>query len=269
MSETPETPDNDQENAGEKQHRTRRFSATRAKQQYEAYKTKAYTYAKEYFSRPWWFQETDAVAKFTGWVAIFTLALVIVAFLQTCTLTQQLTEMRAEQRPWITIAIAPGSNLTHADNGAPKLIIATMMKNIGHLPAQHVAVASVVVPWADISHLAAERDSVCNFLKDRKLTSANEGFVLFPNDVKQPPMYRQMSDENYAKWKSSGQPFVIAGCLDYVFLTDGSHHHVGFLIEIDKKGPADHPIQIIGPADNVSQGDLLFEENSGLPWDID
>jgi len=60
----PKTSENQQEDGAQEQSSANRFSTAWAKQKYETYKASAYRYAKEYFERPWWFQEKEAIARF-------------------------------------------------------------------------------------------------------------------------------------------------------------------------------------------------------------
>src|SRR6266567_4733007 len=88
----------------EKQNGAKTFATRLAwtKEQYKAYTADKYRRCKEWLNGPWWLQEKEPVAKFTGWVALYTFTLAVVACLQTCVLTNQVEEMRTEQRPWLS-----------------------------------------------------------------------------------------------------------------------------------------------------------------------
>lgn len=111
MSDAKRTSQEQQNSSSEKQHRAYSFVSAWAKQQYETCKETTCTYYKKWFKGPWWFQETDPIARFTGWLAAFTAVLVFVSVLQFCTLSSttgimrsQLDILEREQRPliWLT-----------------------------------------------------------------------------------------------------------------------------------------------------------------------
>jgi len=58
------------------------------KQQYEAHKAEAYRRGKEWLQRPWWFQQEEAIPRFTGWLVFYTFVLAVVSSLQFCELQQ-------------------------------------------------------------------------------------------------------------------------------------------------------------------------------------
>jgi hypothetical protein len=108
----------------------------RTKEQYKAYAAHKYHHYKEWLSEPWWFQEKEPLAKFTGWVAAFTFVLVIVAALQLCTLEK--TDQTLNQtflvgnRAWISpITIA----LTDLPVNGKPISIGLTYNNVGKLPA--------------------------------------------------------------------------------------------------------------------------------------
>lgn len=245
-----------------------------AKQQYETCKSYAYRYAEKYLSGVWWFNNPDKVAKFTGWVAFFTLALAITAGLQTCILDNQLNEMRDEQRPWLSVQGFPASGLSYTDKGQPTLTIVSVLKNIGRRPAQYVASLGQFFPWIIANDPITRRDKMCEELRTRHLVPENQGFVMMPGDTKTPLMKLYMQPADIEAWKKAtipgGAAPVIAFCLDYVFVSDMTHHHVGLEIEVDKRGTIpNQPIAIVQPTDtNIPQSDLMLNINPALPWDI-
>ncbi|MGD0027296.1 MAG: hypothetical protein ABSC37_22220 [Xanthobacteraceae bacterium] len=94
-----------QKRAAEEQGGPKPFSPSWAKEKYKTYSHKAYIRGKEWFQRPWWFQEKEPLPKFTGWVAAFTGVLVVVSALQFCTLrsTDRTTRdaLIASSRAWV------------------------------------------------------------------------------------------------------------------------------------------------------------------------
>jgi hypothetical protein len=86
MSNPQGTPEQEQENGAKEKDSSKALNPIGAKEQQESSYKHAYAKCKKYFKGPWWFQEKDAVARFTGWLAVYTGVLVIVSALQFCTL---------------------------------------------------------------------------------------------------------------------------------------------------------------------------------------
>jgi hypothetical protein len=276
MSDAEERPEQQEKEAKDKKSGPYALAAIWTKQKYEACKANSKRYAEKGFGGPWWFRQTDPIARFTGWVALFTLVLAGVAGLQTCVLSNQLTEMRAEQRPWISLVGSVATDLLYDKDGPlkglPRLVLAITIKNIGHLPAQHVYSLGHLIPWIDADGPVRKRDALCRQLKDRKLTPETTGFTLLPNDVKVPLLSLAMQQDELQSWTSVENSVpVIAGCLDYVFVTDNSHHRLGFIFELDKHGASpDRPFASVRPSDGpIPKGNLMLDENPSLAWDID
>lgn len=78
----------------------------------------------------WWFKQRDPIARSTLYVGFFTLALVIVSFLQFCTLQNQLKLTQVEQRPWIVVSHAEIVSV----KGDQKKVRMTL-HDVGHSPA--------------------------------------------------------------------------------------------------------------------------------------
>jgi hypothetical protein len=104
------------------------------KGQYKAAYAKKRDYCKKWLEGPWWFQESEPVARFTGYVGLFTLVLAIVAGMQTWILSNQLTEMRDDKRPWVGVE---GVQSGPFEKDKP-LKIEVIVKNTGRTPALNV-----------------------------------------------------------------------------------------------------------------------------------
>jgi hypothetical protein len=219
------------------------------------------------------------IARWTRVVGLWTRGLVIVGVItagvlgaQTCTLINQLAEMKAEQRPWLQIGTSAVTPLTYDDKGNVHLMLQTAVKNIGHFPAQYVYTRGQLFPMVPQINPIKRRDILCETLRNRELTAANVGFVMMPGDVKNPFLPLTMAADDFELWKKvDGSVPLIAGCVDYVFVTDMSHHHLGFILEVDKRGSTpETPFASVRPSDGtIPQGNLLLDENPTLPWDID
>jgi hypothetical protein len=219
---------------------------------------------------------TRVVGKWTRVLAVIGAVVggltVMVLGLQTCILSNQLAEMRAGQRPWINFVADPASPFHYDENGNAILITQVSMKNIGKLPAQYVAIRGKMFPWIEPDRPIQERNALCKELRDRRLIPANTGFVMMPDDVSKPLAAVAMAASDVTKWKNvQGAVPVIVACIDYVFFSDLSHHHLGLIMEVDKKGTdPKRPIAAIRPEDGeIPQNSILLNMNAALPWDID
>ena len=77
----------------------------------------------------------------SGWVAIYTLVLAAVAGLQTCVLSNQLQEMREENRPWIYAeTVDPWSQLLITDTNA-EIVLRFNLMNTGRFPSRFTNIA--------------------------------------------------------------------------------------------------------------------------------
>lgn len=107
------------------------------KEQYKAYQAEAYRRCKERFQGPWWFQENEPLARFTGWVAAYTGVLVVVSALQFCTLnnTDRTTReaLVAGNRAWL--APISGTFQKPPVLGQPILLVVNY-QNTGREPAR-------------------------------------------------------------------------------------------------------------------------------------
>ena len=223
-------------------------------------------------SERWANKATEPLTLFTGVVAAFTIFLVIVGGLQLCILRNQLTEMRNEQRPWISIIPKIESPLTYDADGAARIMLKFTLKNVGHLPAQFVYVTTQFVPFIDQVDLISRRDQLCKDLRLRKNIPKSNGFAIMPNGSVEPFMPTAMSPSDVMRWKEAKDSIpIIVGCVDYVFVTDNTHHDVGFIFELDRSGKSPGgPFAPIRPkSGDVSQDALTLEGNPNLGWAID
>jgi hypothetical protein len=187
MPEPEKTSEQQENNGANEKHRTNWFIAAWTKQKYETYKAATHRYVKKWFEGPWWFQEKEPVARFTGWVALYTLALACLGGLQTCILSNQLREMRVEQRAWIAPQqiVAPENFQQHKDEDAA---IGLRFENTGKEPAFDLNVPIEVdviegTQWLDENFL---RRKVREMLSNRSCDSfdispdTQKGRTVFP-----------------------------------------------------------------------------------------
>jgi hypothetical protein len=110
----------------------------------KAHASDQYRRCKKWFKRPWWFNEIEPIARFTGWVMAFTGVLVIVASLQFCTMNS--TErwiadtMVAANRGWIRVN---SINLESAAEIDAPIVLKLSLENVGHGPAKWIDVRTM------------------------------------------------------------------------------------------------------------------------------
>src|SRR5208283_5746009 len=113
------------------------------------------------------------------------------------------------------------------------------------------------------------RDEMCEALKTREITPATQGFIIFPDDEKNPVVRFNLPSIEVRLWRATFQTIkqvpVIVGCIDYVSVDTSMHHETGFIFEIDKRGKH-RPFENIDPnAGDISEDDLSISQNPTLP----
>lgn len=91
-----------------------------------------------------------AIKPIEWWTGILAVATVLAAIFAGFTLSAirgQLNEMRAEQRPWVSVGNAAVASDFIFDGGGAKLAISFYLCNTGHLPARDVGINAVIVPF--------------------------------------------------------------------------------------------------------------------------
>lgn len=116
-----------------------------AKEEYEARKaaqeTRRAIQQESRKKRPWWFRHPDPIAKFTGWVAIYTLVLAVAtigsAYILYKTDVTLYDTFVIAQRPWLSVKTAIASPLT-LEGETLTIKLALTIKNTGRRPALSV-----------------------------------------------------------------------------------------------------------------------------------
>lgn len=111
-----------------------------SRKQYESDEDESARKRQERLPKPWhWFNQPDPVARFTLWLAIFTLMLIVIAAMQSLILFNQLRETQYEQRPWVFAEIGPGGPILRNQSGGLTIQVGFKFHNTGHLPALYVS----------------------------------------------------------------------------------------------------------------------------------
>jgi len=131
-----------------------------------------------------WFGQRDPIARFTFYVGVFTLLLVVVGALQTYTLINQLDEARIEQRPWVyTDPPVIVGRLSMNDNGWWVIPLEFDFHNTGHLPAR-AAVLNIeqhgALKFDEIQDIQKKQ---CGFINRKIDRSKQSGDPVFPGQV--------------------------------------------------------------------------------------
>jgi hypothetical protein len=229
------TPEKQQDRTAEEQSGPKPFSAKWAKEKCKTYSYAAYIHCKEWLQRPWWFQEKEPLAKFTGWVAAFTGVFVIVSALQFCTLqsTDKTTReaLVTSNRAWVGPLTAT-MNAVQKDKGVEGTI---QYQNVGREPASNffpsiISKVYSLAQWNDgtatneIISLAANCLSISQVAKGLQVAFPNTGFssyqLHFDTSNGEPKII--VTDDIIA-----GKEIVkIQGCFAYKSI--GQFHHTAF-----------------------------------------
>lgn len=278
MTYPEENPDSQQEKRETKKDSANTLTPVGTKQKYEACKAYARRYYEKICNRPWWFKEKEPVAKFTGWVAIFTLLLALVAGLQTCILSNQLQELKDENRPWIYVENAlPASSLAISESDV-SLSLEFHLNNTGRFPSRFTSIAGEFFYFHGTA-ASALRDDILQKLfvsvpacRQRRRTPF-PGTAVFPQQrirIKQP---FAMDKTSISEWKNlkAGEigAIIIAGCVDYLFPTGGTHHQTQFVYEIQKGAPGNSFLPIPFAPGEVPAPNIWVLFNPSIPKDAD
>lgn len=196
--------------------------------------------------KQWLIQSISHPANFPHYLtAVFTLLLAIFAIFawiesrkgtaalqaQSNAQQEQLSIMRAEQRPWLyatTIAIA--SPLTYTANGAT-IHLDFVITNVGHSPATHMTIfiASVtrIVGQFDVS---GEQDKVCSGHSGMPF-----GQTLFPGQTVTQRIGTGLSEnelETARKTEPKLLPIFVLGCISYELIGAGDQLRTDFALQI-------------------------------------
>ncbi|MFI5023304.1 MAG: hypothetical protein ACHQRJ_16860 [Alphaproteobacteria bacterium] len=185
------------------------------KDQYKAYKAKAYRRCEEWFEGPWWFQEENKIAKFTGWLVVYTCGLAVIAFLQWCVLNKTDETLQNQQRSYMYVAPAGAFNV-NADGVLQGYVVVgnsgqSIAKRVKRYASVQIATPPGPADIADISKMTAE-----------------EGSPTFAPPVKQ-AIYRELpergkiSSQDFAAVQSGAKRIYVFGTIFYDDVFDNPH----------------------------------------------
>jgi hypothetical protein len=226
-----------------------------------------------WINRALWLGQKEPIAAFTGFVAIFTLFLALIAGLQYCVLNYQLQEAKDENRPWVYVERAePNSAFTSTDTSA-EIALLFHLTNTGKSPAQLVNIGGdfsyVTLNSVDDVKKIYEKRQACDDLKKANMA----GSTIFPGQ-RMPLIHAfKMDSKNVAEWKNkNGEKlgvFYLVGCADYVFTLGGQHHQTRFIYEVDKRGENNSFLPIEPSLGEIPANQLILGENPLLAKDAD
>ena len=210
----------------------------------------------------YWFRHPDPVAKFTGWVAIYTLVLAVATIgsgfiLYKTDLTLYET-LLATQRPWISVEIAPISDL-FINPGSMDGQFRFSLKNVGKSPAISVAVTAEIVLESFHTDIPVEQARICkNSITSIFFPSLKAGYMIFPDEkfiqdkvlsVKRSDLdaYLAAREKEWSAAKAPGErpkwiEATIVGCALYRFAFGPEHdvHETGFSVRL-RSSPSETP----------------------------
>ncbi len=244
----------------------------------------------------WWFTN-DAVAYFTGWLALFTLLLVVVSASQisflisadrTATKSANAAEnaanvaketLVASRRPWIVADVTVGKPV-EVYSGGIRFTLRFNMQNKGADPAFYVFPYFKIISNNRGSHsLIQKQNEFCEEIKGRANGPNNGGFTIFPGQPREMSLTINVSLEDFeadvaadverrAIRVRTGWPDVpvinpiIIGCIDYQFGEPFVHHQTRFAYQIMDKGIDNHMLggnQMLLTPDAIPDGRLAID----------
>jgi hypothetical protein len=199
----------------------------------------------------WWFKQHDPVARFTLYVGIFTLCLVIVGVLQWCSIRGQLDEMGnasklmhgqldemvAQQRPWISVNLDIVKPIRFSEWSGQKSIFIPLhftLKNFGLSPATNIQTWTHVWPHpgnanVDRDRLNSWQEEACLSAEKSAIESKNVGVTVFPTEPK-----IVNSGASGPIFKIDNPDIIsVEGCIDYTY-AGNRHGKTGFRMIIGR-----------------------------------
>jgi hypothetical protein len=217
----------------------------RAKEEYEARKAKAKAKAKadaKAEKKPWWFANPDPVVKFTGWVAIYTLALVIATSISAIVLYKTDITLHdtlvASQRPWVAAEISVNAPVV-LKHGRLQLPLTVVMKNTGLSPAADIAAYATIFfkNPRPLTHLETQQERCRPSGVDGLAPNQGLGYTLFPAEIRTEILDAQVEQEGTATINSANIDLLgahVVFCINYGTALDEKRRHASRLFRLER-----------------------------------
>lgn len=155
----------------------------------------------------------------------------------------------ATNRPWISVGISIGSDLTYDTQGDARVVINFVLKNVGNSPAANVQILSEIpVVFGDARPF---QKAISDREKLRPAGLGNLGVTLFPGETQTHARNLPISRVSIEEFRrnmiaDNGWPEdmpmaflpTLVGCVDYKFTFAEGHHQTGFILELRKRDVA-------------------------------
>jgi hypothetical protein len=181
------------------------------------------------------------------------------------TMSGQLDEMRADQRPWLQVKSAEIGFLKIEGNNI-NFNLKITLKNTGKIPATGVEIWPILHATTDATFRSADADeqTACS-MAGRDYPARKTGLTIFPDDME--PISTGpatlVSEIPILPNGRRGGSFIASGCIDYFISSNNTHGQTGFRFIIGRRG--DNPAisyviypepGILGPSDLMITKDL-------------
>lgn len=205
-------------------------------------------------------------------IAFFTFVTIGVGVAQWWVLSGTLSEMRAEQRPWVySVGTALGDPVSIDSNGF-RISLLIDVKNVGHLPAMKVfpiLSATPMMPTHILTELPGVERKICN------QATGVLGATIFPGEKKRFPVATYINHQDFDLWAKKHPalakrfilPYVIV-CISYVDPSGNRHSTPYYFSVMAKKDGRICCALPIDPDDLAKSNVALVEEpDGGMPAD--
>lgn len=174
-------------------------------------------------------------------------------------LTEQISEMRAEQRAWVYADLTPAGKFFWNESGRLSVPILFTLHNTGHLPAQSVWVKLAAhagpyfyVPGQDMK---SSQQRVCSEALRDYGTAVPTGVVVFPGQVQSVPVPISLPSDEWTRPSSSSVSnqfgsggVTFFGCIVYSY-SDHSVGSTGFAAHVVRIDPGHPGVPLALPGD--------------------
>jgi hypothetical protein len=201
----------------------------------------------------------DPIVIATIFIAMGAIISAGVGVLQWRTLTNQVNEMRVEQRAWVYTEAVPDTSIVHQADGF-LIAVRFILHNTGHLPAIYAWPVTDGFILGDPNDVLARQRKVCEKRRHVKRSASLAGTTVFPGQVaninKGVSISQADWDKAVAAKRQAGVVPVIVGCVDYQIPGDSDRHQSYFAYILTQKFA---PGLIPADPTNIPAGQLSFD----------